>query len=200
MAERQPRRRPPEAVSHDERGATRRKVLLVVVCGTLAVTAVLGVLVARGVWGVYRPPGGTVPDDADAVVVFAGESRRTELALELMEDGVADVLVLSLGDRDRVGRRLCGQTDPFEVLCPTPATADTRGEAQMFGELARQRSWESVVAVTGDYHAQRARLRLARCFDGSVTSVNVDWGRPRPGLVLRETLGFLEAQLLERRC
>lgn len=195
-----PKQRSPVEDRQSPGSSSRRRVLLVIVVGLAGVTATVGALTVRGVWGVYRPPADDIPDAADAVVVFAGEGRRTELALQLMDDRVADVLVLSLGERDRVGRSLCGQTEPFEVLCPTPETVDTRGEARMLGELARQRSWNSLVAVTGDYHAQRARTRLSRCFHGNIASVNVDWGRPRLDLVRRETLGYLEAQLLERSC
>ena len=66
--------------------------------------------------------------------------------------------------------------------------------------MAKENGWTSIVAVTGDYHAQRARLRLSRCYDGDVAFANVEWGTPRGQLVRRETLGYLQAQLLERGC
>jgi uncharacterized SAM-binding protein YcdF (DUF218 family) len=160
----------------------------------------MSLLVVRGVWGVYRPPVDELPDNADAVVVFSGEIKRTELALQLMEGGLSDILVLSLGELDPTGKSLCGQSEPFVVLCPRPDTADTRGEARMFGELAKDNGWTSLIAVTGDYHAQRARLRLSRCYGGDLAFATVEWGTPRSQLVRRETLGYLEAQLLERGC
>ena len=163
-------------------------------------TLSMTVLVFRGVRGVYQPPVDDLPDHADAVVVFSGEIRRTRLALQLMEDGISDVLVLSLGELDPTGESLCGQTEPFVVLCPRPEMVNTRGEARMFGEMAKENGWTSIVAVTGDYHAQRARLRLSRCYDGDVAFANVNWGRPRGQLVRRETLGYLQAQLLQRGC
>ena len=180
---------------------SRRRRIWLVAMGVAAVaTLSTALLVFRGVRGVYQPPVDELPDQVDAVVVFSGEVRRTRLALQLMENGISDVLVLSLGELDPAGKLLCGQTEPFVVLCPRPEMVNTRGEARMFGEIADENGWTSIVAVTGDYHAQRARLRLSRCFDGDLAFANVDWGTPRGQLIRRETLGYLQAQLLQRGC
>ena len=194
-----------EAASSDDvtpppaRPGSRRAILAVLLVIALGIMA-LALLALRGVHGIYRPSVDEIPNHVDAVVVFGGETARTQLALGLMEDGIADVLVLSLGELDPPGRLHCGQTAPFVVLCPTPEVPNTRGEARMFGRLAEENEWTSLVAVTGDYHAQRARLRLSRCFDGDLAFINVDWGRPQSELVRRETLGYLQAQLLQRGC
>ena len=108
----------------------RMRQVLLVALGVAAVASLgMTLLVFRGVRGVYQPRVDDLPDHADAVVVFSGEIRRTQLALQLMDDGIADVLVLSLGQLEPTGGSLCGQSVPFVVLCPTPHEINTRGEA-----------------------------------------------------------------------
>lgn len=177
-----------------------KRLGLAVLAMAVLATISIGVLAFLGMRGVQNPQVDELPDRADAVVVFSGEIRRTELALRLMEGGVSDVLVLSLGELDDSGSVLCGQDEPFMVLCPRPGEINTRGEARMFGQLAAENGWTSIIAVTGDYHAQRARLRLSRCYDGDVAFANVEWDNVEPQLVRRETLGYLEARLVQRGC
>jgi uncharacterized SAM-binding protein YcdF (DUF218 family) len=44
----------------------------------------------------------------------------------------------------------------------------TRGEAEAIRGLAERYGWHSVVLVTTADHAWRARLRVTRCFAGTV--------------------------------
>ena len=75
---------------------------------------------AAAAWSVWRADPDELPPSADALVVFAGETARTRLALQLLDDELAPVAVFSLGaDDDTVAGR-CGELEPVEVLCPTP--------------------------------------------------------------------------------
>lgn len=146
-------------------------------------------------------------EPADAVVLFiGGTGERLEKALELMDRGVAETLVISAPtpgtwpDADR----LCRGTDaPFEVVCPQPDPRTTRGEARIFGELAADRGWDRLVMVTSTYHVGRARLLLERCFDGDVTAVDATpdlsaWGWAQR--MNHEWFGHLHARVVARDC
>ena len=171
----------------------------------LAILTVVA-LVAGVVWvasivrGLSSPPLGDLPADPEAVIVFGGEDQRTRLALQLMADGLAPTLVVSHGADDNFARDLCGQQRPFEVMCVEPDVSSTRGEAHMFGELAERYGWEQLVAVTGDYHVQRARVYLNRCFDGEFGFIAVDWPYYNARILRHEVLGYLQARLFSRGC
>lgn len=142
----------------------------------------------------------------DAVVMFVGgRGERLETALELMELGVARVLVIPNGTVPTwpEANELCAGSADFEVACPEPEPNNTRGEAQVLGDLAAERGWESMAMVTSTYHVGRATLMLNRCFDGEVVAVRAapdlsvfTWTR-RVG---HEWLGHIEARVLKRGC
>src|SRR5262249_7721095 len=105
--------------------------------------------------------GRPAPGTADAVLVCAGgRAERVRTALELMADGAAPALVVPFGRAPTWPegvRRLRGPF-PFELECPPPRPAKTRGEARLFRDLVASRGWTRVVLVTSTYHARRARL------------------------------------------
>jgi hypothetical protein len=70
-------------------------------------------------------PQSEVPQRADAVVAFDDDDAHVTRALELMNQQVAPVLIVSGGqDPARaLSYRLCTQPQPFEVLCPAVAPA-----------------------------------------------------------------------------
>lgn len=108
---------------------------------------------------------------ADAVVVLAGSRLRLPVALELLDRGVAPVLVISDGLDPRSPRtvRLCRER--AGVLCPKPDPYSTRGEARLIRRLARERGWDSIVVVSSRFHLFRARILIERCFDGRLALV-----------------------------
>ncbi len=118
---------------------------------------------------------------ADAVVVLAGSRFRLPVGLELVERGVAPVLVISDGLHPRSPRanRLCRER--ARVLCPTPDPYSTRGEARLVARLARERGWDSIVVVSSRFHLFRAHLLFERCYDGRLAFVGAPspwWRRP----------------------
>ena len=55
-----------------------------------------------------------------------------------------------------------------KVICFDPNPADTLGEAEFVGRLAKQYGWGSVVVVASRPQATRARILMERCFSGPV--------------------------------
>ncbi|HEY8103888.1 MAG TPA: YdcF family protein [Gaiellaceae bacterium] len=110
---------------------------------------------------------------ADAVMVLAGQDNRLPVAVELVRQGVAPVLVISDGlDRSwPEANRLCREGDPERVICIRPEPYTTRGEARLAGRLARERNWDSLVVVTSRFHLFRTRLLFERCFHGDLAVV-----------------------------
>jgi hypothetical protein len=165
----------------------------------LLVLALLVAVVAAAS-SVYRPAEQTAPERADAVLVFAGERARNRLALELIDDGMSEVLVVSHGLSYPGIAERCGEQSPIEVICIVPEESSTRSEAAAFGELVEQRGWGSVVAITGDYHQARASMWALRCIDSDVSFVTVDWPRPRLGTAVHEIGGLLAGWTFQRSC
>ena len=122
---------------------------------------------------------------ADAVVVLAGSRFRLPVGLDLVERGVAPVLVISdgLDSRSPASRRICRER--AQVLCPKPNPYSTRGEARLVARLARERGWDSVVVVSSRFHLYRARMLFERCYGGRLAMV----GAPSPWWRLPVSIG-----------
>ena len=140
----------------------------------LAVCAAVGLI-----WGFLSAsdkvanPTTSMPDDADALVVFFGGEDRAPAAAELMTAGIADTLVINHGLKDgRLAEALSPLCDDltldYEVVCIVAEPSNTIGEARAFAELAADRGWTTLIAFTSDFHLARAQLHLERCFDGSI--------------------------------
>lgn len=154
--------------------------------------------VATTAWFIYPPESDARP--ADVVLVLAGASDgRHEEGARLVEDGVADTLVISnwKGRRDEVGWAHCTGADrPAGAVsrCMDPEPVTTAGEAQTFEELAEQENWDSAVVVTNRPHTRRVRTIFAQCSDVAVQVVNSNWmSKPRiPAHVAREIGGYVK--------
>lgn len=177
----------------------RRRVFIALLLFLVPAAVVVSALIVR-------PRAGEAPARADAVAVLSGGSGdRLPKALGLMQRDVAPVLVIPNGTDPKwdEANRLCGQTKPFEVLCPAPEPDTTRGEGAVLHDLAERRRWDRVVVVTSQYHVTRARIIVPRCVAAPVTIVAsnpdsgiLDWGRH----VLHEVLGLVEATVVDRGC
>ncbi len=173
----------------------------ILLLGTLAVF-----LVAFSSWRYFVRPTTDRPQSADAIVLFAGgRGERLEVALELLEDGVARHLVLPNGNLPNWddANQLCDGEWDFEVHCFAPDPDNTWGEASGVGELAVENGWDRLVGVTSTYHVHRVRLLLGRCFDGSIDMVAAppdltayEWSTR----VFHEWVGTAAARTFRRGC
>lgn len=176
------------------------------------VWAVAGVVVVLGAvltWRWMLSPSASVVDSltgSDAVVMFVGgRGERLDSALEIMESGAIDVLVIPNGETPTwpQANALCAGSSDFEVVCLEPDPDTTRGEAQAIADLAEDRGWTSLIAVTSTYHVSRAELLLDRCFDGVILTVAASPDISAPSWlrnIAHEWFGHLHSRLLARDC
>jgi hypothetical protein len=149
----------------------RRVLALTILAATLGVVAWLS-------WVVANPRTSTLPT-GDAIFVHAGgNGERLGVALTLFEEGAAPLVVISDpgGRSSSVPAGLC-ESGPA-VLCVTPSTIDTAGEARALGDLVESEGWNQVVVVTSDYHLSRAVLLDRSCTDAAIEPVAAP-ARPR---------------------
>ena len=146
------------------------------------------------------------PDHADAVFVFAGgRGERLQTGIQLMEDGIADHLLINMGtDFDsRAGsvvKEFCdNRPASMDVICIEAYPDSTEGEAESFSRVAEAQGWKSVVVVSTDHHLRRATLWTDRCFSGAVYSVQGDAPTSKKQ-VEHEWLGMLAGLLVDRDC
>jgi len=167
-------------------------VVLVGLTGTALPVVVLPVL---------RPSADLVVR-ADAVVLLSGDQgNRLAVAMRLLGDGVAPVLVVA-GEADRPQTKEFCRTDPgFEVVCLLPQPDRTETEARAVGQLARSRGWGHVTVVTDPVHFARARLLFRRCLPGKVAVVgDQPPTQNTPRAWLHEITGLAFAKFVARKC
>lgn len=169
-----------------------RRTLIVL----FAVIAVFCLLTARlFVW-----PAEEDPARVDAIVMLAGSGDRLGVALQLARHHRAPVLVVSQGSLG-YGGPCPPKTSDTTVICFDPNPADTRGEAEFVGRLAKRYHWRSLILVTSRAQDTRARILTRRCFDGSLSAATVslpwwDW----PFEIAYGWGSLLKALLLFRAC
>lgn len=153
---------------------SRTRLVLGWMLRLLVICAAVGIIWGfRAASNQVANPTMSLPDRADAVVVFFGGEDRAPAAAGLMTTGVADTLVINHGLKNgRLAEAfspLCNDpTLDYEVVCIVAEPSNTIGEARAFAELAADRGWTTLIAFTSDFHLTRAQLHLERCFDGSV--------------------------------
>jgi uncharacterized SAM-binding protein YcdF (DUF218 family) len=102
---------------------------------------------------------------ADGIVALTGEDARLTPAVTLLEDGVAQRLLISgvfpettksdLKELTRGGPR-------FDCCADLGFTArDTRGNAREAAEWARRHKFRSLIVVTASYHMPRSLLEMS---------------------------------------
>lgn len=139
---------------------------------------------------------------ADAVIVLAGETGRLPVALELLERGVAPVLVISdgLDPRWTKANRLCRFGERRRFLCARPSPYSTRGEARLAARLARQNGWRSLVVVSSRFHLFRARRLFERCFAGELRFVGAESSKLALPLAIATEWTKLGMAAVRREC
>lgn len=159
-----------------------------------AVLVFLGLSAKLFVWPEEEPP-----RRSDAIVVLARAKPRLAKGIELIQQGIAPVLVISDGLAPGYVRanRLCRKGAPgFRVVCFRPDPHSTRGEAQRIGRMVRNRKWRAITVVTSTFHLTRTRLLFKRCVDARIDAVGASYPLRRlPQSVVTEWVKLAYAEL-----
>jgi uncharacterized SAM-binding protein YcdF (DUF218 family) len=115
----------------------------------------------------FIAPAQGMPEQVSAIVMLAGPGDRLPTALRLASGHRAAMFVVSRGS-DGYGGPCPPQPAGVRLICFEPNPADTRGEAEFIGRLAKRYHWKSVALVTTRAQDTRARMLVQRCFGGSV--------------------------------
>lgn len=143
----------------------------------LALTALTGALAVwlmvafAGFVGSVNALSVPTPARADGIVVVTGGSARIEVAIQLLEDGAAERLLISgvhdSTDAATLVRRT--RTDPALFECCVDldhAAMDTAGNAREAANWAREHGFQSLLVVTSAYHIPRTTREMARLLPG----------------------------------
>lgn len=171
-----------------------------------AVAAVVVVILAAVTARLFVFPAAGMPAHVDAIVMLdgAGDGTRLDMALRLAREHRAPTLLVSIG-------KLASQPQPgggcppavpgVKVVCFNPSPATTRGEAEFVGRYARSHHWASVALVTVATQDTRARLRLNRCFGGSIYVVTAPLPASQwPYQIVYEWGATIKALVVQRNC
>jgi len=139
-----------------------------------------------------------LPARADAIVELAGPGDRDAVTLRLAREHRASLAIQSTLPGDTA---CLPPTPGVRIECFTPDPATTRGEARFIGTQGASAGWRSVIVVTTPDHAWRARLRIERCFPGTVYVATShlpvrDWLRQIP----YQWAASVKALLFQRAC
>jgi uncharacterized SAM-binding protein YcdF (DUF218 family) len=168
----------------------------------IAAAALLVAVTAAATARLFVWPERGMPARVDAIVMLNGPGDRLPTALRLAWAHRAPVVVISRGSPYWAKGSGCAPRIPgVRVICFSPDPATTRGEAEFTGRLARQYHWHSVVLVTTTPQDTRARLRVGRCFPGSIYVMTAplrayEW----PYALAYEWGATIKALLLQRGC
>ena len=118
------------------------------------------------------------PKQADAVVMLGGASKERLLDAMMLRSALeAPYLVISYTDTpgnasaDDYCETHSNKSIYPDVICFTPGSMDTRGEATALGQIAAEYQWDSMAVVTSKYHARRAGLLMDQCVNADVTII-----------------------------
>jgi len=136
---------------------------------------------------------------ADAVVVLGGPGPRWQVALELAREHAAGVMLLSVPSVEWNCPHVALPGVKLECFSPKPS--NTMGEVRFAASQARAHGWHSLIVVSAVAQDTRARVRLKRCFSGSVYVVTA-----RPSLatwayeLVYEWGALAKALVFQRAC
>ena len=90
-------------------------------------------------------------------------------------------------------------TPGVRTICFDPDPANTKGESEFVGRLAKRYDWRSLILVVTRPQAVRGQLLMRRCFGGPayvVTAPVSDW----PYQLVYGWGALLKAMFLDRTC
>ncbi|OFI37294.1 hypothetical protein BIU82_09425 [Arthrobacter sp. SW1] len=140
----------------------------------------LAVLLAWGLAGIplFVVPASDEPLPADVVFVLGPPSARVEYAEQLMLQGAADTIAISmpLSENGRIEGAYCEAKRHYKILCFHPEPFTTEGEALELAAMAEKYGWKSANIVAPTFHVTRAGWIIRRCFPGTVRMIGYDEG------------------------
>lgn len=163
--------------------------LLVMILAFCAATVRLFVWPAQG-----------MPPKVNAIVMLDGPGDVLDVAVHLGEQHRAPYLVVSQGTL--ASHDPCpSQVRGVKLICFNAVPANTQGEAEFIGLLAKEYHWTSIAVVAITPQASRARLLVERCFSGQVYLVTAPLTRSSwPYQIAYQWGALIKALVIERRC
>jgi uncharacterized SAM-binding protein YcdF (DUF218 family) len=141
-----------------------------------------------------------MPAHVDAILSLAGPGNRLPVAVRLAREHRAPVLVVSQGHLG-YGGPCPAPIQGVRIICFDPDPADTRGEAEYMGTLAKRNGWKSIVVVATPEQAARARLLVGRCYPGAVYVIAAPVPRSQlPYQVMYGWGALIKALTVQRAC
>lgn len=156
----------------------RRRAILRAVLGASLVLLLIGVITGVCLWrAVFHPSVDGPIAQADALLVLGPVDGKLAEAVQLMNDGAPDTLVISDQDQrdgapgtcrpevvDQLDRFGWAPGDPHQLLCFRPIPVTTQGEAMSIRDLGAHRGWTSLNVLAYPEHITRARTLVDRCW------------------------------------
>jgi hypothetical protein len=139
-------------------------------------------------------PPTSYPARADVILDLNGNdsASRLDLALRLLEQGKAPVMLYSMGTG-----QYCPQRPGLTIVCFAPHPARTVGEIDFASEYVRAHGLRSALIVAGAAQTTRARLIADRCFAGhaQVMPASMPWNQV-PGQLVYQWGAMIKALAL----
>jgi uncharacterized SAM-binding protein YcdF (DUF218 family) len=189
------------------------------VAAGLAIVLIAGCPVVADalLWTLEEPYGGSwAPRDGyEAVLVLGGymedyrgeefepqwaaHGDRLEAGIRLVQEGRAELLVLSAGDDrktpsqgERARRVALGRGVPAGRIVVTGPVGNTSDEASEMAAMARRRGWTRVGLVTSAFHMRRALVQF-RSQGIEPAPLATDFNRVREGRMVQDLIPNAEA-------
>jgi uncharacterized SAM-binding protein YcdF (DUF218 family) len=107
------------------------------------------------------------PEKADAIIVLTGGQSRLDAAMELLENGKGERLLISgvhpSASRRELQKATGGDKALFSCCVDLDRTAlDTIGNAEESAKWMESHAYGSVILVTNNYHMPRSLLEMGR--------------------------------------
>jgi uncharacterized SAM-binding protein YcdF (DUF218 family) len=175
------------------RPSRRRFGALCVSTAAIIIAAFLVLTAVLFVW-----PSTNTPRRSDAIVVLGGSGLRVQKGVALARAGYAPYLAISITPNAPCPPPPTG----VKVVCFTPNPLTTQGEARAVAKLAREHHWRQIIVVSNVPQTTRARIRLDRCYDGTLLFDPVSPGGFSAWIygIVYEWGSLIKALTLQRGC
>lgn len=152
-----------------DRTNRRKRIFLRIASAVVALGALWA---ASGVF-LYVAPAADIPRHADVLFVLGPPDQRMEYAQELMKQGYAPVMAVSvpLAPDGSYDADICHADRPYRVRCFHQEPFTTQGEARALRDLSARYGWKSADVLTAQFHLTRARVIVGRCYGGELSMV-----------------------------